>query len=183
MWGELISSRNCNQARQVRAFLCFDAITIVKFYISTALVVLLCAMIQERVSSLALSISMNLLQSTKNQNFQNIKIGDIIAVTDRTSIMLLEVTKVTKATFATEKHVFNKSNGELRGSSRDPWSHVFAWIPTEEEKQEIEKAIQMRRLQVAARFRLQQVGHSVDTLSEDDLKTLINQLHSYMPKR
>jgi len=120
----------------------------------------------------------------KNRNFEDLKIGDIVACADHIGrkVSLLEVTKVTKATFTAGKTVFNKSRGDARGKG-NAWIYPSAWIPTEEEKQEIANTIKTRKLRTQARFVLQQVGNVFEQLSDNELVLLIQELRPYVDKR
>ena len=120
----------------------------------------------------------------KNRNFEDLKIGDVVAYLDSAhqKISLLEVTKVTKATFTAGTTVFNKSTGDARGRSGE-WFCPSAWIPTEKEKQEIEKDTKTRRLRLRVRFSLQQVDHTINQMSDDELMLLIQQLRPCLDKR
>lgn len=121
----------------------------------------------------------------KNRNFEDLKIGDVVAACGgrRNDVfLLLEVTKVTKATFTAGKFIFNKSSGRLRGGSKQ-WDCPFAWIPAEKEKQEIQKDTKTRKLKQRARFLLQQTVDIVNQLSDDELASLIQKLHPYLDKR
>jgi hypothetical protein len=120
----------------------------------------------------------------KNRNFEDLKVGDVVACAvhiDR-KMSLLKVAKVTKTTFTAGETVFNKSSGDARGKG-NTWIYPSAWIPTEEEKQEIANSIKTRKLRTQARFLLQQVSQVVEQLSDNELALLIQELRLYVNKR
>lgn len=123
----------------------------------------------------------------KNRNFEDLKIGDIVACTDHGygKMSLLKVTKTTKTTFTAGKTVFNKSSGDARGRSSE-WIYPRTWIPTEEEKQEIANSIKTEKLKTQARFLLRQVSNVVGQLSDNELVSLvplIQELYLYVDKK
>jgi hypothetical protein len=120
----------------------------------------------------------------KNRNFENLKIGDIVACANHGygKMSLLKVTKTTKTTFTAGKTVFNKSSGDARGRG-NALIYSRTWIPTEEEKQEIANSIKTKKLKTQARFLLQQVSDVVEQLSDNELVPLIQELCLYVDKK
>lgn len=81
-----------------------------------------------------------------NENFENIKVGDVVAWNLRygSGMMLAKVENVTKTMFTANGIRFNKKTGRSVGS--DSWSAVYAFIPTEEQVKTIKEDNTRRKL-------------------------------------
>lgn len=81
-----------------------------------------------------------------NENFENIKVGDIVAWNLRYGYgtAIAEVEKVTKTMFTANGLRFNKKTGRSVGS--DSWSAVYAFIPTEKQVKTIKEGNMRRKL-------------------------------------
>ena len=81
-----------------------------------------------------------------DDNFENIKVGDIVAWNARygNGTVLAEVEKVTKTMFTANGLRFNKKTRRSVGSGS--WGAVFAFIPTEKQVRDINEANKRRKL-------------------------------------
>jgi hypothetical protein len=103
-----------------------------------------------------------------DDNFENIKVGDIVAWNARygNGTVLAEVEKVTKTMFTANGLRFNKKTGRSVGS--DSWNVVFAFIPTEGQVKTIKEASLRRKLiNFLAKF-------NYSSLSFEDLTAIYN---------
>jgi hypothetical protein len=120
-----------------------------------------------------------------NTSFENLKVGDTVAIFGRSKTTLAKVIKITKQRFTTvirssndqaTEHIFNKNSG------RDIWCTVYAFIPTEQEIAKITEETERRRLVMAARFALKKTTDRLSDLSNDQLQALIVSLRPYYKK-
>jgi hypothetical protein len=122
-----------------------------------------------------------------NKDFDNLQVGDTVAISDGGKRMIATVVKLTKA-YITIRIVnakaesalsaFSRKTGLMKGSQEwHPTSTLF--VPTKQEIEEITQEQNQRRLRIAAAFALQQTENRIKQFSEDELQSIINALEPY----
>ena len=138
-----------------------------------------------------------------NKDFDNLQVGDTVAISDGDKRMLAIVVKLTKQYITTSQAitraelVFSRKTGWMKGGDMwHPVSHYCVtidggggmegqhglFVPTKQEIEEIIQEENQRRLRVAAAFALQQTKAKIQQLSEDELQSVINALEPYYKK-
>jgi rRNA maturation endonuclease Nob1 len=121
-----------------------------------------------------------------NKDFDNLQVGDTVAISDGDKRMLTIVVKLTKQYITTSQAiaraelVFSRKTGWMKGG--DMWHPVSLFVPTKQEIEEITQEQNQRRLRVAAAFALQQTKAKIQQLSKDELQSVINALEPYYKK-
>jgi hypothetical protein len=130
-----------------------------------------------------------------NTSFENLQIGDTVAISSHRigsegRRRLVKVTKITKAYFTVTipssnsgtaiEYVFNRKTGRLKGA--DAWNTDSAFIPTEQEIEDITNEQKSRRLRMTASFRLKQMSQFLSTFSDDELTKLNTFLDPFIKK-
>lgn len=121
-----------------------------------------------------------------SKGFDNLQVGDTVAISDGGKRMLAIVIKLTKQYITTSQaitraeSVFSRRTGWMKGG--DMWHPVSLFVPTKQEIEEIIQEQNQRRLRVAAVFALQQTKAKIQQLSKDELQSVINALEPYYKK-
>jgi hypothetical protein len=121
-----------------------------------------------------------------SKGFDNLQVGDTVAISDGGKRMLATVFKLTEGYIVTRwangktESVFSKKTGWMNGE--DMWHPVSLFVPTKQEIEEIIQEQNQRRLRVAAAFALQQTKDKIQQLSNDELRSIINALNPYYKK-
>jgi hypothetical protein len=120
------------------------------------------------------------------KDFDNLQVGDTVAISDggkRTLAIVIKLTKqyiITSQAITRAESVFSRRTGWMKGG--DMWHPVSLFVPTKQEIEEITQEQNQRRLRVAAAFALQQTKDRIQQLSEDELHSIIDALEPYYKK-